>query len=321
MKIVRWFLVCVPGFSLILLTLIKQAPWSQESFIWAAQPAATTPRFQATNLGAVSAFKLPPLTLPQPEPAPELVLNLPFNRLSEPDHVFIPGFHDFGPGAKLKGMDYPEFEAYVQRIQALGYQNLTTQKLLDFLYGKEPLTGKWVLFTFDDGYGGQFEAAQILHRYGYTALLGIISNHVVTGGDKLNQAKIAELLTQGHELASHTSEHCALALPAGNYANFYATPTGGTWENCNPNVASLLNQNQVAFQLGDSKAVMEKTFGVAVRAIIYPYGYYNDITYQESLKAGYVLGFRFPSQVNQDIHSYSHTLELPRMRIMRGASL
>jgi peptidoglycan/xylan/chitin deacetylase (PgdA/CDA1 family) len=320
MKLARFLLVNLVCCLLVLLTAMKSKPHWPLNFAPDFKPPPKVLAYQTTNLPVAQLSNLPVPTLPKPTTLPEIVPNLVFNQLQEPNHIFIPGFHDFGPNARLGGMTYGEFDAYVQRVKDLGYQNLTTQKLLDLLYGKTPLQGKWVLFTFDDGYSSQFEAANILHRHGYTALLGIISNHIVTGGQKLNQPQIAELLAQGHELASHTSEHCPLTLPAANHAHFQNNAPG-PWQNCDPDRVSLLSREEVAYQLLDSKTVMEKMFGIPVKSIIYPYGYYNDTTYQEGVKAGYVLGFRFPSRVNRDVYSYSNSLALPRMNIQRGARL
>ena len=187
------------------------------------------------------------------------VADIPFNDLSSPNHVLILCFHDFGPKAKLDGLDYPEFEAFVQGLKDQGYQNLTTQKLANFLYGNIPFQGKWVLYTFDDGLTNQIKAAEILSQYGYSALFNIISNRVLFGSPALNSAQITSLLSQGHELGSHTSEHCKLTLPDASYLSFVDNPMGDE-ENCDPFQPALLTQGQVSFQLKDSKAVMEKHF-------------------------------------------------------------
>lgn len=275
---------------------------------------------KALSSAAVLQIASGPIRLPPSKPRPNLVTTLVFNQTSAPDHILILGFHDFGPNAKLNGMTYPEFDAYIKRAKDLGYQNLTSHKLLDFLYGKELVKGKWIMFTFDDGYVGQFEAAKLLQGYGYSVLMGIVSNHVVAGGDSLTQAQVTEILAMGHELASHSSGHCALTLPTADKSAFQASPPGPE-ASCNPDMFALLTQGEVAFQLKDSKAVMEKTFGVKINAIIYPYGFYNDTVHKEALSSGYQLGFRFPSQVNRDVHSYVSALDLPRLNVQRGSRL
>lgn len=296
-------------------------PSSAQRLLAVEAALLSRPCQKALSSGLTLQAALGPLLLPPPAPPkPELVTTLVFNQTSAPDHILILGFHDFGPGARLNGMTYPEFDGFIKRAKDLGYQNLTSRQLLDFLYGKEPVQGKWIMFTFDDGYVGQYEAAKLLQGYGYSVLLGIVSNHVVAAGGSLNQAQIAEILAMGHELASHTSGHCALALPNDNKSAFQNSPPGPE-TNCNPDVFALLTEGEIAFQLKDSKAVMEKTFGVPINAVIYPYGFYNATVHEEALKAGYQLGFRFPSQVNPDLHSYASVMDLPRINAQHGSRI
>lgn len=69
-----------------------------------------------------------PIRLSPAKPIPNLVTTLIFNQTSVPDHILILGFHDFGPNAKLNGMTYSEFDAYIKRAKDLGYQNLTSNR-------------------------------------------------------------------------------------------------------------------------------------------------------------------------------------------------
>lgn len=146
----------------------------------------------ATRLQQQPEFQLPSLIDPT-----RLVADISFNDAASPNHILVLCFHDFGTKAKLDGIDYPEFEVFVQHLKDEGYQNLTTQKLIDFLYGNIPFQGKWVLYTFDDGLTSQIKAAEILSQHGYSALFNIISNRVLVGGHALGSAQITSLLSQG----------------------------------------------------------------------------------------------------------------------------
>jgi peptidoglycan/xylan/chitin deacetylase (PgdA/CDA1 family) len=191
-------------------------------------------------------------------------------RLLRPGTVLV--YHGLGPpeGDDARLLISPEhLEAQIRYLQRRGYAFRTADELVET---GAPLDGTAVL-TFDDGFRTSLtDIAPLLQRLGVRAtfyvspgLLG--KQHWRVAGDvgRLLDADEAKALADfGMELGSHAMSHQDLRL---------------------------LDGRELAYELEESKAAIEKITGHPCRTFAYPYGLYDDRVTAAAAAAGYDLAF------------------------------
>ena len=186
--------------------------------------------------------------------------------LLRPGTVLV--YHGLGRPDEARLLITPErLEAHIRYLQRRGYTFLTAEEL-----ESEPANGTAVL-TFDDGFRSWLtDAAPLLQRLGVratfyvsTGLLG--QQHPQVPGDEgrlLDDADAKALSEAGMELGSHAMTHRDLRS---------------------------LDNDELATELQESKAAVEKITGRPCRTIAYPYGLYDDRVTEAAAAAGYELAF------------------------------
>lgn len=107
-----------------------------------------------------------------------------------------------------------KFENQIKFLKRLGYSTIKASMLEDILHNKLYKTNKYVLITFDDGYKNNLEAAEVLSKYGYSALFFISTAYIgksLDDTEMLNVDDIKKLISLGMEIGSHSHYHKKLS--------------------------------------------------------------------------------------------------------------
>jgi peptidoglycan/xylan/chitin deacetylase (PgdA/CDA1 family) len=192
------------------------------------------------------------------------------DRLLRPPAVLA--YHGVGDadGDDARLLITPErLEAQIRYLKRRGYRFLTAEELLG---EGEPGPGTAVL-TFDDGFRTWLtDVVPLLERIGVRAtfyvspgLFGKQHWHVSgNAGKLLDEGEAKALADAGMELGSHAFTHPDLRL---------------------------LDGRELAYELRESKAAVERVTGRPCRTLAYPYGLYDDSVTQAAGEAGYELAF------------------------------
>ena len=192
------------------------------------------------------------------------------DRLLRPPAVLV--YHGVGPAegddAKLL-ITLERLESQIRYLQKRGYRFLTAEELLE----EGVPRNRTVVLTFDDGFHTWLtDVAPLLERLGVRGTFyiapGILGRqHWRVPGDAgrlLDEEGAKALAETGMELGSHAMSHLDLRLADGR---------------------------DLAYELGESKAVIERFTGRPCRTLAYPYGLYDERVTQAAAEAGYELAF------------------------------
>ncbi len=172
------------------------------------------------------------------------------------------------------------------------FHSIKVADLLACLEEGRPLPENPVIITFDDAWEDVYTVGwPILRKYGLTATLFVPANWVENLDGVLTWAQLHELEQAGMEIQSHSMTHPYLTQ---------STPEMLTWE------------------LGDSKALLDKHAGTPIVALAYPFGLYDDNVVQQSLAAGYRIAFTIEPGLWA---SQDQVMQLPRLNIGYGTDL
>ena len=162
---------------------------------------------------------------------------------------------------------------------------LTTDDFSLVSYAPTPLARPLITVSFDDGWINQYtNATPILEANNIKATYNVLSGETLNADAIPNAAdrtymtssEVKALYTSGHEIASHTIDHCSMT---GNPI------TNGAGSTCPmPMTAASLKT-----AMETSKSTLETITGVpgSVKNFAYPYGDYNDASIAAGQAAGY----------------------------------
>ena len=162
------------------------------------------------------------------------------------------------------------FEEEMKLLHDWGYTTITIDMLLKSIAEGTELPPRPMLITFDDGHLNNYTTAfPIMQKYGFTGVLYVVGNYIGID-DYLNADQIKEMAAAGWEVGSHSMSHSDLT--------------------------ALEPQRQRA-EVVDSKDFLEKTLGVPIQSIAYPFGLSNssviDYAHFAGYSAGMSLGFTY----------------------------
>jgi biofilm PGA synthesis lipoprotein PgaB len=184
-----------------------------------------------------------------------------------------------------------------------GFQPVSIQDLLDAREGKKNLPEKPLLLTFDDGYQSFYSRVfPLLKLFNYPAVLGLETAWLsappeaqIDYGTKetrprdffLDWGKIREMQASGWvELASHSHDlhHGELSNPQGN------TQAAAISRRYDPKTQQYEGdahyEQRVRNDLKTSMDIIEQHTGVRPRAMVWPYGAYNQKTIEMAKDLG-----------------------------------
>ncbi len=167
-------------------------------------------------------------------------------------------------------MPVSQFERQMKYLHDTGYRCLTLMEFLQSKGLRSRSQDKGFVLTFDDGYENFLTTAyHVLCRYGFTATVFLVANFIgernrwdkITKVPLLTRGQIKELHDAGIFFGSHTSSH--------------------------PHLPELSNE-QIRYELANSKKRLESTLGQEITFLAYPYGESSSIVREIAMQTGYI---------------------------------
>lgn len=189
-----------------------------------------------------------------------LYLSLPVSRFLGRDKLdCVPVLAYHSVSENLFGYSHPYYqintsaEIFSQQMRWLRSAGYQTRDLGELC--REPdggcHAGKEIVLTFDDGYRDFFtEAWPVMQQCGFSATVFLVTDRIqnepqrIEGADYLTWQDVRELHKEGVSFGSHTVSHADLRS---------------------------LGPEQIDYELGYSKEVIEQKLGAAVRSFSYPF--------------------------------------------------
>jgi peptidoglycan/xylan/chitin deacetylase (PgdA/CDA1 family) len=144
------------------------------------------------------------------------------------------------------------FSKQMRWLKSQGYQGVHLSEMLDGLASGRDMS-KHIVITFDDGYRDLFtEGFTVMKQCGFTATVFLVTDRIqktpmrFEGVDYLTWQDVRELQAEGIRFGSHTVTH--------------------------PDLRSM-EPDQIEYELGYSKEVIEQEVGEAVDSFSYPFPY------------------------------------------------
>lgn len=180
-----------------------------------------------------------------------------------------------------------QFEEQMKYLKENGYNVISIQEFIDYMYGKGDLPEKPVLITIDDGYKCIYEYAYpVLKKYKYPAVVYLYQVFTPGGKSALSIDEIKELKMNGFDFGCHSNTHPVLTKKNGMNDEEYI--------------------NFLKKEIIEPKNYLEKKLGFPIETFAYPYGSYSKEVHFFIKKAGYKLAFSVvPSYNTKETDKYS----------------
>jgi peptidoglycan/xylan/chitin deacetylase (PgdA/CDA1 family) len=187
-------------------------------------------------------------------------------------------------------------EAFDQQMRLLSESGAYTTCVEDWhnaMRSRQPLPGKAVLLTFDDGYDNFFEFAwPILRNYGLSATVFVVAGRIGQTSDwsderaaLLSSRRIREVSANGIEIGSHTHTHPSLLT---------------------------ISSERIVHECAESRLALEKLLGRPIKSLAYPYGEVDEAAAHLVGACGYEFAFA----VGHRLSTFTdRLLMLPRLEI------
>ncbi len=196
-------------------------------------------------------------------------------------------------------------------LKTNGYKVVSLEQMLQARQGRLELPAKAILLTFDDGYESFYSRVYpLLKAYQYPAVMALVEQFMtadatgkVTYDSKLaprenflNWDQVREMAKSGLvEFASHSaySHTGVLANPQGSKLPALVTriydPATATYE------TEEVYATRIYQDFDSVASLMQREIGMRPRAVVWPYGAYNDVAISMARKAGHTVGFNLTS--------------------------
>ena len=194
------------------------------------------------------------------------------------DRLPILMYHRIAPTGAASLARYrvtPEaFEGQLRYLHGAGYYSVSLEDWRLAMRNKEPLPGRAVMLTFDDGFMDfMIHAWPLLRLYGFSAIVFLVAEEI--GGTNrwdrvhgeevplLGWKQIRHLRDEGIEFGSHSASHRPL---------------------------TALSPTEIVREGARSRAILERGLGLPVRSFAYPHGAENQVTRHLIGACGYIFG-------------------------------
>ncbi|MBE9193222.1 polysaccharide deacetylase family protein [Gloeocapsopsis crepidinum LEGE 06123] len=163
-------------------------------------------------------------------------------------------YHDILPQKEVFFDVTPqELASHLELIRVQKLTPISLAQLVTHLRTGIPLPEKPILLTFDDGYGGHYQYVYpLLKKYGYPATFSIYTSNLGknTGRTHVNWEQLRQMAADPLvTIAAHTVTH--------------------------PTDLRTLPQDQLQFEITESKRILETQLGISVDYFVYPAGKYD----------------------------------------------
>jgi peptidoglycan/xylan/chitin deacetylase (PgdA/CDA1 family) len=167
-------------------------------------------------------------------------------------------YHKFGTPTDRFTVSYWDFEQHLIWLRDQGFTPITASQAYAAMFAGGPLPAHPAMITFDDGWQSQWQAVDILERYGYK---GVFFVHPY---GELTTEQIRDLDRRGHEIGSHTISHRDM---------------------------TSLSDEDLWQETAGSRDAISAILGHPVDYLAYPYGAWDDRVIASVKAAGYCGAF------------------------------
>jgi glycosyltransferase involved in cell wall biosynthesis/peptidoglycan/xylan/chitin deacetylase (PgdA/CDA1 family) len=208
-----------------------------------------------------------------------------------------------GPGSLARYRTTPQaFRAQMRWLRRHGYHAVTSADLIGALASRQPLRGRPVMLTFDDGYRDfHDEAWPILQGHDFAAEVFITTDHVGNAAQwdadhgapaaLMGWGEIRDLAAEGIRFGSHMASHSHM---------------------------NTLSSRAIVREAALSRALIERVTGAPCLAIAAPFGEASDRFVRIARQCGYRLGVTVEPGF---AHLDGDALRLPRIEVLGDWSL
>lgn len=170
-----------------------------------------------------------------------------------------------------------EIEGHFKLIQKNGMTPISLDQLVEHLKTGIPLPPKPIVLTFDDGYLGHYKYVYpLMKQYGYPAAFAIYPAKIdkPRGRPGMTWAQIKEMAADPLvTIASHSVNHPR-------------------------DLREVKDDAKLAFEMTESKRVLEANLGIPIKYFVYPEGNNDTRVQQAAIAAGYQAAWTMSDEAN-----------------------
>jgi peptidoglycan/xylan/chitin deacetylase (PgdA/CDA1 family) len=200
-------------------------------------------------------------------------------------------YHSFDYGEALYSVAPENFERQMHYLKDKGFNVIPLDELVEGIKNKKKFARNTVVITIDDGYKNNFtHAYPILKKYGFSAIIFLITNEIGINTAYLNWDEVKEMSKHNISFGGHTKSH--VYLPS-------VDKTDVLWD-----------------EIAGSKKAIEEHVGIPVDYFCYPVGGFTKEVEILANKAGYKGACT--SNRGDDILNRHNLYEINRISIRNG---
>lgn len=179
------------------------------------------------------------------------------------------------------------------------------ENILEHLAGRSFASLNIEIF-FDDGHISVLNAKKIFDKYSFVYKLSIVTDWVDASKDHLSSKDLRNMARSGISICSHGCSHGALTVPE------KLRNTNNTYQNISRGILCSPSDNEILYQLKESKNKLYRILKEEVKEFVYPFGLYSEhISNIISKNNLYTRAYGCDYQIN--ILSEECQLSLPRL--------
>ena len=218
-------------------------------------PASQTPSATQTAIASETPTPSPTPTI---TPSPTLVyLTVP----AGPVQVPILLYHHVSAEIHYNryNVDPAVFDDQMKWLSDNGYRTMNVSDLANVILAGGQIPLRPVLITFDDGDMDVYQNAfPILKKYGFTATFYVVNDYI-GGKDMVTINELTDLIQNGWEIGSHSSNHLSLTAQGVD----------------------------INTEIHGSKVELQNKLGVTINSFAYPFGEINPEVVTRTINFGY----------------------------------
>ena len=235
-------------------------------------------------------------------------------------------YHDVPKEVNLDnyGVDQASFVQQIEYLRTHNYNFISLEDVIMANKGEKILPEKAILLTFDDAYLSFYEFVYpLLKLYGYPCILAVVTSWIDNPPPDIKQPlmnweQIKEAAESGLvEITSHSHDlhHGVLYNPQGNMSWAAVSRT------YDPETEAYETEDEFRRRIFDdlsiTREMLKQKAGADIRAIIWPYGQYNQICLEEAEKTGFEAGFF----LEEKLALVDNLYEIPRCLVRKNPSI
>ncbi len=229
----------------------------------------------------------------------------PHNVCAQENQLIILCYHDIPAEVHLDnyGVDQATFINTIEYFRAHDFHFVSLDDITKARDGQKPLPAKPILLTFDDAYASFYDfVSPMLQKYKIPCVLAVVTSWLEHPPKDIPQKimtwqQLREVAgNQLIEIASHSHalHEGILYNPQGNLASAGTSRIFNSPRNTYEDEPAY--RKRIAADLQLSKTILEKELQTKIRALVWPYGRYNQITLEEAKKIGFSLSLGLNDQ-------------------------